>query len=108
MGSTISATLERAISDIVFNVVRTLFQDLASEKNNAFVTESLDIAVDALTAKEQNEMLSSIIANMVNKSLDLVIEQVEVKQWLLKELEEKERRKQERRQRHELKLQELG
>ena len=93
VGSTISSTLQRSISDIAFNVINTLFQDMASPKNHKIVAESMDIALETLLVKEKNQTLSKIVVQMVNTSLDLVIEQVQVKQWLLKELEQKEKRK---------------
>ena len=66
---------------------------MASPKNHKIVAESMDIALETLLVKEKNQTLSKIVVQMVNTSLDLVIEQVQVKQWLLKELEQKEKRK---------------
>ena len=53
--------------------------------------------------KEKNQTLSKLVVQMINKSLELVIEQVQVKQWLNKELEEKEKRKRARAKKKSLK-----
>ena len=93
VGGTIRSTLQRSISDIAFNVINQIFEDMASPKNRKVVEESVDIALETILVKEKNQTFNKIVSQMLNRSLDLVIEQVKVKQWLLKELEEKERRK---------------
>ncbi len=89
-GSLVRNTIEKAISDIVFNVINGIMQDLASNRNRALIDESTDILFDALLLKEQDEELNHLVVDTVDRSLDVIKQQVSVQQWKLRDLAEDE------------------
>ncbi|WP_338762115.1 hypothetical protein WAF17_16935 [Bernardetia sp. ABR2-2B] len=91
MGEFISQNLERAIADIVFNVVNGLVEDATTVENNRILKEVTEILVEALLIDSKSqEQFGMITKGMVNEALELIKKQVAIKQWKVKELEEKE------------------
>ncbi|MFT5619132.1 MAG: hypothetical protein ACI85I_002372 [Arenicella sp.] len=88
LGGNISGMLESAISDIVFKVVNQALRDLGSDKNKELLGEIADLAFEAVLLEEEDVTLNHIAKNIVHESLDIVKEQVKVKQWKVKELED--------------------
>ncbi len=87
-GSFIKVTLDRAISDIVFNVIDGAVEDLAGQQDNALVHEITDILLEAVLMEEEDEVLSDLVKEAVWESLELVKAQVKVREWLLRDLDE--------------------
>lgn len=80
LGDQVSGMLEHAIRDIVFNVVDGLFTDL--QENNQPLTEELtNISNELFTLIENDEELDGIIEKLINQSIDIVIQQVAIKEW---------------------------
>lgn len=80
LGDQVSGMLEHAIRDIVFNVIDGLFKDL--QENNQPLTEELArISTDLFTIIEDDKDLDQIIEKIINESIDIVIKQVEIKEW---------------------------
>lgn len=91
MGEFISQNLERAIADIVFNVVNQLVEDATTVEENRILKEVTEILVESLLIDSKSqEQFGAITKGMINEALELVKKQVAIKQWQLKELEEKE------------------
>jgi hypothetical protein len=91
MGEFISQNLERAIADIVFNVVNQLVEDATTVEDNRILKEVTDILVEALLIDPKSQQQFGLITKgMISEALDLIKKQVAIKQWQLKELEEKE------------------
>jgi hypothetical protein len=68
----------------VFSVIDGLFQDL--QDNNQPLTEELtNISSELFTLIEDDKELDTIIENIINQSIDIVIKQVEIKEWKTKE-----------------------
>jgi hypothetical protein len=82
--------LDRAVSDIVSNVIHGMFRDLASERNRAFLDESADLFFDALLIKDDDAELNAIIRSTVDRSLEIVKHHVSVQHWKLRDLAEDE------------------
>ena len=84
LGDQVSGMLEHAIRDIVFNVVDGLFTDL--QENNQPLTEELtNITNELFTLIENDEELDGIIEKLINQSIDIVIKQVAIKEWMNEE-----------------------
>ena len=80
VGSQVTGLLDQAIRDIVFSVIDGLFQDL--QDNNQPLTEELtNISSELFTLIEDDKELDTIIENIINQSIDIVIKQVEIKEW---------------------------
>ncbi len=88
VGSSITASVEKAISDIAFNAINTAVEDLVSDNNNTVIEEMSDLAFEMVLMEEKDEKLK-IAKDIVLQSIELVKEQVKIQQWKLKELEEK-------------------
>lgn len=94
VGKTISSTLDRAITDVTFHVVDNMMNDLASAANKRGVKEVTDAVFDALLERdEESKELNEMVIEMVSESLEVVKKEVMVKQWQLKEQEERERKR---------------
>ncbi len=89
-GSMIRETVENAVSDMVFTVVRDMMQDLASERNRPLLNESADVLFDAMVLKEENSTLSSMVVDTVDRSLEIVKQQIRIQKWKIRDLAEDE------------------
>ncbi len=84
VGGQINTMLESAIRDIVFSVIDSLFVDL--QENNQVLSEELaHISNDMFTLIENDNQLDGIIENIINQSIDIIIKQVEIKEWKVEE-----------------------
>ncbi|WP_291723628.1 hypothetical protein [Bernardetia sp.] len=91
MGEFIAQNLERAIADIVFNVVNQLVEDATTTKDNRILKEVTDILVEALLIDTKSQQqFGQITKGMISEALELIKKQVAIKQWKVRELEEKE------------------
>lgn len=92
-GSAAVGSLEKIISDIVFSVVNGIIEDLASENNKIIVEDVTDITLDTLLLEQESDQrLNEIIKDITVQSIELIKEQVKVKQWKIREMEERNAR----------------
>ncbi len=89
-GSLVRNTIEKAIGDIVFSVINGIMQDLASERNRVLINETADVLFDAILLKEEDTELNRLVVDTVDRSLEIVKQQVQVQQWKLRDLAEDE------------------
>jgi hypothetical protein len=85
VGSRVGAMLERAISDIVNQVLARALQDLASPHNREVLQGVADLAVDAAMFQEDDARLDQLVRQVAHRSLELLKEHVRVQQWKLDE-----------------------
>lgn len=90
VGNSIQQTLERAISDIVFQVMDGMIRDLASPQNKLLIEETASIAMDAALFRESDDQLEMTIRTMTTEILDQVSDRVKVQEWKEREAFEKE------------------
>ncbi len=83
VGPTMASLLERAISDIVFNVIDQMMADVASLENDKVINQITSISTDALLTSEYDQRLNKLTQSILLQSIDLIKEHVEVKQWKL-------------------------
>ncbi len=88
VGSTITGKLERAVAEITFAVVHGMMLDLKSEDSVAIISELADVTMDIMLVEEEDSRLNAIAMDMVHQSIDIIKEQVNVKQWQLREEQE--------------------
>ena len=81
VGNTITGKLERAVADITYAVIEGIILDLSSEENSKVISELADVTMDMVLLEEEDEQLNQIAVEMVNQSIDIIKEQVEVKRW---------------------------
>ncbi len=89
-GSLVRNTIEKAIGDMVFSVINGIMQDLASERNRVLINEAADVLFDAILLKEEDTELNRLVVDTVDRSLEIVKQQVMVQQWKLRDLAEDE------------------
>lgn len=81
MGSYIVNQIERAVSDIVFNVVHGLIEDLASDKNKVFVEDvsSVLLAEDDQEDSEYIRNLNYQLSSVLSESIEIIMKKIENK-----------------------------
>ncbi len=92
MGPIIADNLQKAIYDIVYNVIDKLIQDLGSPQNKMIISDLAHLSLSAINMEEKDRQLDKVARSMVVQSLELIKDQVKVQQWKIKEEEEKEQR----------------
>ena len=93
LGPRLAGMLERAIQDIVFQVVHGLIQDLASGHHARLLDEFSDIALETVLhedRKPENQDLDSLVRGIAVDALELVKQHVQVQEWKLREQAERE------------------
>lgn len=88
MGKYIVRQLEKAISDIVFNVVHGIISDLSSEGNKVVIDDISGLLLDESAGSEHVEELNRQVAEMVSESLEIIMERVRNKTWSESETED--------------------
>lgn len=81
VGSTITGKLETAVAQITYAVIEGMMKDLSSEENAQVISELADVTMDMMLLQEEDEELNKMSVEMINKSIDIIKEQVEVKRW---------------------------
>lgn len=96
LGSVIAENLESTISDIVHNVIIRIIHDLGSPGNRVAIEDIADLAFESFLAEEGNREINAIVKSVVLEAIERVKDQVKIKQWKLRDLEEEEERLKER------------
>ncbi len=81
VGSTITGKLEKAVSDITFSVIEGIMLDLSSEENTKVISELVDVGMDMVLLEEEDEHLNRIAIDMVDRSIEIIKDQVRIKRW---------------------------
>jgi len=81
VGRPVATLLERAISDIVFNVIDRMVADIASLENDRAIAEVTSISTDALMSPKYDQQLNRLARSLVLQSLDVVKDHVQVRSW---------------------------
>lgn len=85
VGPTVATLLERAISDIVYNVINEMMADIASVENDKVIAQITSISTDALLTSEYDQRLNRLTQSILLQSIDLIKEHVEVQQWKIED-----------------------
>ena len=89
MGKVITETIERTISGIINNVITQMLTDLASYKNEVLVKDVSEVILGTIEFESEGTDDDAIFRDIAIEVLDVIKEQVNVKQWKLKEEAEK-------------------
>ena len=81
VGNTITGKLEKAVSDITFAVIEGIMKDLSSEENASVISELADVSMDMILLEEEDEQLNQVAMEMVDKSIEIIKDQVKVQRW---------------------------
>jgi hypothetical protein len=89
LGNAITEISKRTISDVVYNIVERTIRDLGSDKNKFAVKETTDMILSSFEVQNRNEELNAALMEITHEVIERIKDQVKVKKWKLKELEEK-------------------
>jgi len=81
VGRPVANLLESAISDIVFNVVDQMVQDVCSLDNDQAITQVTSISAEALMSPKYDQRLNQLAQSMVLQSLDVIKDHVQIQRW---------------------------
>lgn len=88
-GKMISRRIESMAADIAFHTVDKIFRDIHAPENDRILHELAGKIIDGVLAEAKGD-LSGDMVEIINKTIDIVKEQVGEKQWKIKERQEKE------------------
>ena len=81
VGRPVAGLLERAIQDIVFNVIDQMVADVASLDNDRVIAEVTSISTDALLSPKYDQRLNHLARSVVLQSLDVIKDHVQIRRW---------------------------
>lgn len=81
VGNTITTKLETAVAQITYAVIEGMILDFSSAENKAVISELADVSMDMILLEEEDEQLNEMAVEMVNKSIDIIKEQVMIQRW---------------------------
>lgn len=87
-GKMISRRVENMAADIAFNTVDKIFRDIHAPENDRVLHELAGKIIDGVLAEAKGD-LSGEMVEIINKTIDVVKDQVDEKQWKIKERREK-------------------
>jgi hypothetical protein len=90
VGRAVNQIVDETISNVVYNIIETGMNDLASKKNRRILKESTDILLSSLEMRDQDEQLNKVLTEISHDVIEIVKKQVMVKKWKLKEMAEKD------------------
>jgi hypothetical protein len=90
VGKQATVLLERAIADIVFHVLDDMLHDVAAPNNTAMVASVATTSTESLVRPGFDNRLSRLLQESIIDALDRVKAQVEIKQWKLEEMAERD------------------
>lgn len=82
VGSTITGKLEKSVAQITYAVMEGMMKDISSAENTKVISELADVTMDMMLLQEEDEELNRMSVEMINKSIDIIIDQVKVKRWM--------------------------
>ena len=85
IGTLLTAAMEQAISDAVTTAIDQAVDDLASPRNKRVVDNLTNLAFDALLFREPDPKLRDTTKDILCRSIDLIIDQIRVQQWRLRD-----------------------
>lgn len=94
VGKPITQLLDSAIHNITFNVIDNMMEDLAKHKDNDAIRYIIDNILDSLEHNDSIEesQLKSMTKTIIIDVLEMIKQQVLIKDWQAKEMEEKANR----------------
>lgn len=94
VGPEVISGLQNGISDSLLGGIDRLARDLSGSEYNPVIDAAAESTLWSLQQKHPDDEVESLFKDMVSDALDLIIAQVEVKQWQVRAEEEKKQRSQ--------------
>ena len=81
VGPTIARLLKQAISDIVYNVLNQIIDDVGEQANEQVVSDLTALSADAAFASGYDQEVYELVRSLLVESLEVVKDQIEVYEW---------------------------
>lgn len=81
VGASIARLLEQAISDIVYNVLNQIMDDLGEQAHDQVLSDITALSADAAFSSEYEEEINELVRALIVESLDVVKDQIQVYEW---------------------------
>lgn len=85
LGKKITETIEKAITNIINNIIEKALTDLASYKNRTIVKDATDMVLNSIVHKDEESDLNEIFSDITIEVIEIIKKQVLIKKWKLKE-----------------------
>lgn len=82
VGPTIARLLEQAISDIVYNVLNQIIDDVGEQANEQVLSDLTALSADAAFASDYDQEVYELVRSLLVESLEVVKDQIEVYEWV--------------------------
>lgn len=93
IGKVITEILDSAISNVTFNVIDNMMEDVSKGRNLSAIQDIADQIITQLASHEEsNAEMNKMITEVVNDALEVVKQQVKIKQWRINELNERKQK----------------
>lgn len=90
VGKLITEILDSSISNITFNVIDNSMEDLSKGKSITAIQDITDSILDNLTQEHpENAKINRMMTEVVDQSIEVIKQQVAIKQWKIDELEDR-------------------
>lgn len=87
-GKMITRRVENMATDIAFHTVDKIFRDIHAPEKDRVLHELAGKIIDGILAEAKGD-ISGDMVEIINKTIDIIKEQVGEKQWKIKEMQEK-------------------
>lgn len=95
VGKAASSAVQQAVYEITFQTIQNIFEKLSSGESRAMIENITDGTINTILTNDTDEELQRAVTDMVVHSLDLVKEHVQIQNWKLEEMREREKEKEE-------------
>ncbi len=84
-GKAVVSTVQNTVSNVVYNVIDQLLLDLSGDRSRVLVSEVVNSSLEMVDHPEKDSELQRVIAEVLVQSLEIIKDQVRIKQWKLRE-----------------------
>ena len=83
MGSRLSSTLEKTVSDLVYDILGQVVEDIKGEGSTALINEMSDVLVASVTEPQSD--FNTVVRDSLLECVDLIKDEVKVQKWKIDE-----------------------
>ncbi len=84
-GKAVVSTVQNTVSNVVYNVIDQLLLDLSGDQSRVLVSEVVNGSLEMVNHPERDSELQKVIMEVLVQSLEIIKDQVKIKQWKLRE-----------------------
>ncbi|MCS6933547.1 MAG: ion transporter [Chitinophagales bacterium] len=81
IGPAASEALQQSVYDITFQTIHQIFERMATDESRLIIERVTDAAIEAVLIPEEDKKLQQTFTDMVIHALELIKEEVAIRQW---------------------------